>query len=102
MKKSNIWINIFERKKKSRYLQDYTKLETDLFREETMEIKSKKMLVNRSEIMELTKTLQLIQNQITTQNAHFSNRLNSIEQNISKIKLKPKQRPKSAQIQVTI
>jgi len=61
-----------------------------------MELKSKKMLVNRSEIIGLTKTLELLQSQITSQNSFFAGRLETIEQNINKLKIKPKTRPKSA------
>ena len=51
-----------------------------------MEIRSKKLLINRSEIADLTKTLQAMQAEMRNENDKMSSRLDTIEHHINKLR----------------
>ena len=55
-----------------------------------MEMKSKKLLVNRSELVDLTATLKLMKNEMDRNNLEISERLSLIESQVQKLRKKPK------------
>ena len=61
------------------------------FREAGEAAKSKKLLVNRSELVDLTRIMKTMQEEIRVTNNSFSNRLDHIEHHISRMRKKPKQ-----------
>lgn len=61
------------------------------FREEGEAARSKKLLVNRSELVDLTRIMKTMQEEIRVTNNSFSNRLDHIEHHISRMRKKPKQ-----------
>ena len=55
-----------------------------------MEMKSKKLLVNRSELVDLTATLKMMKNEMDRNNREMSQRLGIIENQVQKLRKKPK------------
>ena len=96
MKKLSISTNMFVRKRLSKYLRREIcgcsrQFLHPYFREEGEAAKSKKLLVNRSELVDLTRIMKTMQEEIRVTNNSFSNRLDHIEHHISRMRKKPKQ-----------
>lgn len=53
-------------------------------------MKSKKLLVNRSELVDLTATLKMMKNEMDRNNREMSQRLGIIENQVQKLRKKPK------------